>query len=304
MAKSYEAGGFGGLVKGFLVSAVSAGVADAIGTHFQGVAAANAAKAGAVLGTDVSPFLTAGQFISKAAAHGVTQGAISAAGGGRFGDGFLGAAAGSLAEGIPLPDGPAGVVSAAIIGGTASAIGGGKFANGAISAAFVNAYNQQGQGHRETRIGSKAEVEAANNYWSSLLGVGVPHSYDSLTGICTTSVASCTEARVDSEKLRNPAPGVYYNEPVQNYDRSQVPGLGTVYHQVHGRVLINRTIYGEHLLHPGSVTRTTLTINGVVYIHTVGTGSGMLPGANEVFGQAAFKALDYKIAARVMFGGK
>jgi hypothetical protein len=88
--------------------------------------------------------LTTGQMIAKAALHGLTQGAISKAGGGRFGDGFLGGAAGSLTEGLNLPKGARGVMAAAAIGGTVSKIGGGNFGNGAITAAFVRAFNFDG----------------------------------------------------------------------------------------------------------------------------------------------------------------
>nr|WP_255454025.1 RHS repeat-associated core domain-containing protein [Thioalkalivibrio sp. XN279] len=91
----------------------------------------------------------------RSALHGITQGAISAAGGGRFGDGALGAFSGSLLSFIPEavagPYGSGGewakigrMTAAAVVGGTASALGGGKFANGAWSAAFVSRFNHDG----------------------------------------------------------------------------------------------------------------------------------------------------------------
>ncbi|HRQ15275.1 MAG TPA: hypothetical protein PK205_18415, partial [Promineifilum sp.] len=94
----------------------------------------------------------------RALAHGVTQGAISAAGGGRFGDGALGAFSGSLLSFIPEavagPYGTGGegakigrMVAAAAVGGTVSKIGGGKFANGAWSAAFVSRFNHDHETH-------------------------------------------------------------------------------------------------------------------------------------------------------------
>jgi RHS repeat-associated protein len=115
-----------GSIKGGLLAAASAGVSFGIGEAFK-------LAPGASLSTT--------QLIQKAVLHGLTQGALSAAGGGRFGDGFLGGLAGGLTEGIKLPKGPAGVAMAAVIGGTVSKIGGGRFANGATSAAFVHVFN-------------------------------------------------------------------------------------------------------------------------------------------------------------------
>ena len=83
--------------------------------------------------------------LAKTVAHGTVGGAMSAASGGRFIDGFLGSAAGQL--GAPAIDGlptvEARVAAAAVVGGTASKLGGGKFANGAITAAFGRMYNDE-----------------------------------------------------------------------------------------------------------------------------------------------------------------
>lgn len=80
-------------------------------------------------------------------AHGMSQGALTAAGGGRFGDGFLGGFFGHLSGGMPLFDNPiASTIQVAIIGGSAAKIGGGSFANGAISAAFVHLFNALAHG--------------------------------------------------------------------------------------------------------------------------------------------------------------
>ena len=103
------------------------------------------------------------QHMQKTMAHGMAGGLLSTAGGGRFGDGFLGAAAGQAMapaiDGIGMgSDGQiatdpgsriARVMSAAAVGGTASTIGGGKFANGAWSAAFVSRFNHDGGFGRE-----------------------------------------------------------------------------------------------------------------------------------------------------------
>nr|WP_240902324.1 RHS repeat-associated core domain-containing protein [Wenzhouxiangella sp. XN24] len=94
--------------------------------------------------------------VRRSALHGITQGAVSAAGGGRFGDGALGAFSGSLLSFIPeAVAGPYGsqegqigrMVAAAAVGGTVSRIGGGKFANGAWSAAFVSRFNHDHAGN-------------------------------------------------------------------------------------------------------------------------------------------------------------
>ncbi len=70
---------------------------------------------------------------------------MSAASGGRFKEGFLGAAAAQL--GAPAIDGlptvEARVAAAAVVGGTASKLGGGKFANGAVAGAFGRLYDDE-----------------------------------------------------------------------------------------------------------------------------------------------------------------
>lgn len=94
--------------------------------------------------------LTGGQLLAKSLLHGISQGALSAAGGGRFGDGFLGGFVGSYAGGKVKALGGKSLagkiqrtVAAAVAGGTAARLGGGKFANGAITAAFVQVFNHE-----------------------------------------------------------------------------------------------------------------------------------------------------------------
>ncbi len=87
------------------------------------------------------------QFWEKAALEGLAGGAFSKAGGGRFGDGFLGGFAGSVAGNYIDPgdygfiDTARAVTEAYIVGGTASALGGGSFSNGGATAAFVELFN-------------------------------------------------------------------------------------------------------------------------------------------------------------------
>jgi len=94
----------------------------------------------------------------RAVTHGLAQGAISAAFGGRFGPAFLSASFSSAAGSYSPRAGGAGVrgtvfrvVRGAVIGGTASAIGGGKFANGAATGAFVQAFNHDRHGPQGRR---------------------------------------------------------------------------------------------------------------------------------------------------------
>ncbi len=86
---------------------------------------------------------------AKIIAHGVVGGVVSELSGGRFKDGFIGAAVvqafapaiGRIGGGTAAYK-PHRVVAAAVLGGTAAALGGGKFANGAVSAAFVSLFGQ------------------------------------------------------------------------------------------------------------------------------------------------------------------
>ncbi|HRQ15373.1 MAG TPA: hypothetical protein PK205_18905, partial [Promineifilum sp.] len=96
------------------------------------------------------------QHMQKTLAHGMAGGLLSTAGGGRFGDGFLGAAAGqAMAPAIDgigrgsdgqIANDPgqqlARVTAAAAAGGTASALGGGKFANGAKTFGFMRLFRE------------------------------------------------------------------------------------------------------------------------------------------------------------------
>lgn len=117
-----------GEAKGALTAVVSAGLAHGVGELF-----------GHNIGYDQF-----GMLLAKAAVHGVTQGAVMEIGGGDFGEGFLGAFAGSVggpAVGA-IESSVVQTIVAAVIGGTAAELGGGSFANGAASAAFVHVFNE------------------------------------------------------------------------------------------------------------------------------------------------------------------
>jgi hypothetical protein len=106
--------------------------------------------AGAAIGVGRYFTETIGGFaheLGRALAHGVTQGALAAAQGGRFGAGFLAASFSSAWGSSGIGQGGnrlSRVAVAAVVGGTASRIGGGKFANGAVTGAFVQALNHDG----------------------------------------------------------------------------------------------------------------------------------------------------------------
>jgi hypothetical protein len=165
-----KAGGISGAIKGFALAGASAGIANAIGNAFPtsvtntaSVTTANAGTATASITTGIQQGFA--RQLAKAALHGLTQGALSAAGGGRFGDGFLGAAFSSFMGDHVSRDPALGTLQAAVIGGTVSAIGGGKFANGAVSAAFVHVFNHLGHGHNsfEQRAARYREMQAELN---------------------------------------------------------------------------------------------------------------------------------------------
>ena len=151
-------GSLSGALRGGLLGGLSAGMSFGIGEKF-----------GHHLGFGTELF-------KKSLAHGITQGALSVAGGGRFGDGALGAFIGSMAS--PITRGIGGetsggrvarVVTAAVIGGTASTIGGGKFANGAITAAFVQAYNDNMGFRSLSKRFSRTNPETVNDVRASAL---------------------------------------------------------------------------------------------------------------------------------------
>jgi hypothetical protein len=138
-----------GFVSGFLISGgdpkaamlggIGASAFNSIGNQFSGGSFGSTAH------------------LQKTLAQGMTGGLLSAAGGGRFGDGFLGAATAQLAapaidqigrgaDGRISTDAGvrfARITAAATVGGTASTLGGGKFANGAITAGFARAFNDE-----------------------------------------------------------------------------------------------------------------------------------------------------------------
>jgi len=106
------------------------------------------------------------QLLGKIYAHGISQGAITAAQGGKFQHGFFSAAlTAGLAPDImkKIPSTAGRVLASSIVGGTASVLGGGKFANGAITGAYVMLFNEMMHDIEEKR---KNLAESAKQEWS------------------------------------------------------------------------------------------------------------------------------------------
>ena len=99
----------------------------------------------------------------KMLTHGVSQGALTAAQGGKFQHGFFSAAfTAGLAPGIQKRANSnfGKVIASSIVGGTASVLGGGKFANGAITGAYVMLFNEMmHQKDGNTKGGDKTRQE-------------------------------------------------------------------------------------------------------------------------------------------------
>jgi RHS repeat-associated protein len=166
-----------GSLKAGIFSAISAGFSFGVG------AIGEALKAS---------FSSAFQLAAVATLHGLTQGILAVAQGGKFGAGFLSAAASSVfgpkGSGAGISDGKrlVRILQAAAIGGTASRIGGGKFANGAVTGAFVQAFNDQLHGGEasdevdsvlsEPTVSSSIDRSQSSETWyvPSLDDLGIP----------------------------------------------------------------------------------------------------------------------------------
>lgn len=153
----------GGAVAGFLSTPGSLG--DRLGG-----ALAYGVMGGVGAGLGGATMITGGEPIgemTEAAAQGLEGGLLSSAGGGRFGDGFLGGAAGVL---VPVPASTVGRgIVAAVVGGTLSEISGGNFANGAYTAAFASLISSLAEdyedpsGENEAHVGAKRLMSLSAN---------------------------------------------------------------------------------------------------------------------------------------------
>ena len=143
-------GGIEGALNGAVFGAFSAGIAHGVGTVAQN------AIVGQLGNTAVELTLVE---LSRATAHGVTQGGIAELQGGSFSDAFVGAFTASMVGHVVL--GGSSVLSAGTsnftkfviataASGTVSELTGGKFANGAWTAAFVHLFNHDGHAAQPT----------------------------------------------------------------------------------------------------------------------------------------------------------
>jgi RHS repeat-associated protein len=111
-------------------------------------------------------FTAPGTLLGKSFVQGITQGALSAAGGGRFGDGALAAFVGTA--GWPMVEGVEShlerVMVAAAVSGTSSVVGGGKFENGALTVAFVATMAKAADYYRRA-VGYDADVRPGSRLY-------------------------------------------------------------------------------------------------------------------------------------------
>ena len=146
------AGGYIGAVAGGLGAALNGGnVGDVLrGGLIGGIQ--GAITGGFLHGMEQASGTYNAQTALHIAGHGVVGGAANVAMGGKFGDGFLSAAAsaGASDAGLLGDSNASGsgaftsrTIRSGIVGGTASALGGGKFANGAYTSAFQYLLNHE-----------------------------------------------------------------------------------------------------------------------------------------------------------------
>ena len=97
--------------------------------------------------------------MASSVAHGVVGGVSQELLGGRFGDGFLGAAAATaMAPAIRGWDNPTmRMGTAAVVGGTAAELGGGKFANGARTFGFLRLFREL-PGYYRQKVGYDPDI--------------------------------------------------------------------------------------------------------------------------------------------------
>lgn len=141
----------GGSFGDALVAGLKAGAISALTSGF-------AAGVGGIFGATG----TVANEVARAAAHGVTQGAVRKLSGGTFLHGFQSGAIGSLVghgmEGVGVGAGTSQWLASAIIAGTFEKMSGGTFVNGAGTASAVYAFNQ-GQN------GPLFKLSAEKNYY-------------------------------------------------------------------------------------------------------------------------------------------
>ncbi|QPB82217.1 hypothetical protein CWC22_004005 [Pseudoalteromonas rubra] len=142
-------GSFGAALKAYVISSVTIGVSEVIGTAL--------------------PFETGGlTSLANVASHAMVGGITSVLQGGKFGHGFVSSMVSASMKGFMNPkttnfgNAYTRTIIAGLVGGTVSELTGGKFANGAVTSAMQWWYNAEGgsavkYGSRERPLGYKAE---------------------------------------------------------------------------------------------------------------------------------------------------
>ena len=161
----YRTGSFGAAARAGAISAAYGGITYGIG---QGLSAN--------YGANNAAGLSSKGYALKIASHAVVGGIMAEVQGGKFGNGFVSAAASSYAPGGNgsgqgnFPAFAQGVIISALVGGTSSVLSGGKFANGAKSGAIVYALNSAtDKGKEVVRKGTLQKVKQfAGWFWDDL----------------------------------------------------------------------------------------------------------------------------------------
>lgn len=184
-AAAFEAGGWstlGGSLAGGATGGFTAGFLGSGGNLRAGFYGAATGAAMGGLGYAFGPNPTTGELVGRSIAEGAAGGMLSVAGGGKFGDGFLGAFSSSMAGpqineivGDDVMAIAERFAASAALGGTVSALNGGSFANGAESAAFERMFNADP--HRSNyefvykTNGLEKFAQAAKDYADKLKGI-------------------------------------------------------------------------------------------------------------------------------------
>ncbi len=150
-AKGGELMGY--FIQTFALTAINMGVTQMIGDYFK-----------------IAQIKNAKEF-KRAMVHGIFNGGMRMAQGGKFEHGFLSGFVSSLGGSFMQTNAPnmskgTQVALAAVIGGTAEALGGGKFANGAVTGAYVMMLNHLG--------GDMDKASKLKKYQNAIYGMKLP----------------------------------------------------------------------------------------------------------------------------------
>jgi RHS repeat-associated protein len=182
-----------------------------------------------------------------------------------------------------------------VIAGTYSEMTRGNFANGAAGRTFSILLLGQPEERRQREDAQKG---------SGVIGYdadGVPifdeshpkfhHYYGSNS--CAKTTSGCTLANAKNGLLRYPAPGAS-GDPIVDEQTGFARPVGTVRHEVYdgGGQVINVTLEGRHLLHPGIVRRWVTQDALSVTVHTYGEGTGNFARANEFLSESLWRGVD------------